>query len=620
MVDQALAAWETYADALLDNEILALGPTADDPLQEAVLRRLGESGLDDKAKKRITRRLEDADEALSASIADPTTPYDFVVWNAGLDAVAARVLALAAAIEIEPSRQRVARVLAGTQAGGASQGLVRRLFGEAGVASVLPDGGLSRTCLLEPVETAGPWSSQALHVARPVVAAFLGAAHRDDDLPADAVLVWDSAVDPEGDGFVLVSGGDQTSRRRIGMERVAGSRFVVTPLPSTEREWRAVVRHCAAFGCAAICETDGNLDSHARHWIDRSPVSIVLASRRQVRVDALPEREFVEFTVPAAEGVDPETGHHIDAEQRRLAQKALPSVGGDLDAALRRVATGHLDSFAVRTTPGRSWNELVLPESQLAQLGELVERYRHRSQVYHRWGFTARPSTGVTALFSGPSGTGKTMTAEIVATDLGLDLYRVDLSAVVSKYIGETEKNLESVFAASSAGNLVLFFDEADALFGKRTEVSDARDRYANIETSYLLQRLERYEGVVILATNLRNNIDSAFLRRVDLSVEFEMPDERHRRRIWEVVFPKVAPLDGVDFDVLAGEFEMSGGAIRNAAVHSAFLAAAGESSITMDHVLTGVQREFQKEGRLRTQADARVAAIRGGAHVSATG
>jgi len=248
--------------------------------------------------------------------------------------------------------------------------------------------------------------------------------------------------------------------------------------------------------------------------------------------------------------------------------------------------------------------DLVLPADETAQLRELTARCRGRAVVYREWGFLPLPSTGVVALFSGPSGTGKTLAAEVVAGELGLDLYKVDLSSVVSKYIGETEQNLEQIFEAASAGDLVLFFDEADALFGKRSEVSDAHDRYANIEVAYLLQRLETYDGLVVLATNLQRNIDDAFLRRISVSIDFAAPDEDHRRRIWHQAFPDSAPVDVLDFDYLARQFKITGGIIRNAALAAAFLAAEAGGKVTMETVVLALKREFQKLGRLRTEVD----------------
>ena len=194
--------------------------------------------------------------------------------------------------------------------------------------------------------------------------------------------------------------------------------------------------------------------------------------------------------------------------------------------------------------------------------------------------------------------------AQLASGVLGLDLYKLDLSAVVSKYIGETEQNLERVFSAASAGNLVLFFDEADSLFGKRSEVSDARDRYANIEVSYLLQRLESYDGLVVMATNFQKNIDEAFLRRIHVGIEFTVPEEPERLRIWQQAFPPGAPLGDLDWDFLARQFKLAGGAIKNAALHAGFLAAEAGTDITMEAIMFGLKREFQKLGRLRTAAD----------------
>jgi SpoVK/Ycf46/Vps4 family AAA+-type ATPase len=271
---------------------------------------------------------------------------------------------------------------------------------------------------------------------------------------------------------------------------------------------------------------------------------------------------------------------------------------------VRRLAGGHLDGVAVRIRPHRSWDDLVVPPDEGRQLRELAARHRGRETVYGRWGFAATPSVGVVALFAGPSGTGKTLAAEVVAGELGLDLYKVDLSAVVSKYIGETEKNLERIFSAAAAGDLVLFFDEADALFGKRSEVSDAHDRYANIEVAYLLQRLETYDGIVVLATNLQRNIDPAFLRRISVAVDFVPPEEPQRRAIWAHAFPSSAPLADLDLDFLARQFTVTGGVISNAALGAAFLAAAEDTPISMRHVVLSLKREFQKLGRLRTEKE----------------
>jgi SpoVK/Ycf46/Vps4 family AAA+-type ATPase len=238
----------------------------------------------------------------------------------------------------------------------------------------------------------------------------------------------------------------------------------------------------------------------------------------------------------------------------------------------------------------------------VTQLEEICEQVIHRHRVLDDWGFSRRLATGsaTTALFVGPSGTGKTMAAEVLARELGLDLYKIDLAGVISKYIGETEKNLERIFAAAQHANAILFFDEAEALFGKRSEVSDAHDRYANIEIAYLLQRMEQYEGIAILATNLRQNMDEAFVRRLQFIVEFPFPDEASRARIWSVLFPREAPCAAdIDFSTLARRVPLAGGNIKNVVFGAAFLAAADGSPIAMRHLIQAARREYQKMGKL---------------------
>jgi SpoVK/Ycf46/Vps4 family AAA+-type ATPase len=243
----------------------------------------------------------------------------------------------------------------------------------------------------------------------------------------------------------------------------------------------------------------------------------------------------------------------------------------------------------------------------VAQLREICARVEHSHSVLGDWGFDRKFSLGkgVTALFAGPSGVGKTMAAEVVAGELQLDLYKIDLAGVVSKYIGETEKNLDRLFTAAESANAILLFDEADALFGKRSEVRDSHDRYANIEISYLLQKMETYEGVAILATNLRQNLDEAFARRLAFHVHFPFPDVADRHRIWQIVWPPETPLDGdLDWDFHATRFKLSGGNIRNAALAAAFVAAAEGVSVSKRHVIQGVVREYQKLGKSLGTAD----------------
>jgi hypothetical protein len=300
------------------------------------------------------------------------------------------------------------------------------------------------------------------------------------------------------------------------------------------------------------------------------------------------------------------SGAAAAADQRRLAEPEPRELTlADVYAACRERSTGRLADLAVAVRPACGWDDLVLPEPQIRLLRDICAQARHRHRVYAGWGFgtLGGRGTGVTALFGGPPGTGKTMAAEVLADDLGVDLYRVDLSGVVSKYVGETEKNLRRVFAEARGGNAILFFDEADALFGKRTEVSDAHDRYANIETSYLLQQMEQYDGVVLLATNLRQNLDDAFTRRLRFVVEFPFPDAGSRARIWRTHLPATAPVAAdVDTDALGRAFEVAGGTIRNIVLNAAFLAADDGQVIDRRHILSGTRREFEKIGRLWTE------------------
>jgi SpoVK/Ycf46/Vps4 family AAA+-type ATPase len=283
-----------------------------------------------------------------------------------------------------------------------------------------------------------------------------------------------------------------------------------------------------------------------------------------------------------------------------LADERTPALD-DLMVAARSQSSPELSRLAHKVEPLYTWNDIVLPADTLAQLQEICQRVTFRHRVFADWGFERKLSLGkgINALFVGPSGTGKTMAAEIIANELGLELYKIDLSGVVSKYIGETEKNLDRIFTAAENANAILFFDEADALFGKRSEASDAHDRYANIEIAYLLQQMEEYDGVAILATNLRRNLDESFVRRLAFTVHFPFPDEDHRRRIWERIWPREMPLaDGLDLEFLANRFKLSGGSIKNIALAAAFLAASARGAVTVVHLIQATRREYEKMGK----------------------
>ena len=280
-------------------------------------------------------------------------------------------------------------------------------------------------------------------------------------------------------------------------------------------------------------------------------------------------------------------------------------LGEALWLACRGQARPRLDDLAQRLEPASAWDDLVLPPTQRQILRDIATHIRQRIKVYETWGFANKGprGLGISALFTGASGTGKTMAAEVLAHALNLDLYRIDLSAVVSKYIGETEKNLRRVFDAAEGGGAVLLFDEADALFGKRSDVKDSHDRYANIEVSYLLQRMEAYQGLAILTTNMKSALDSAFLRRIRFIVQFPFPDTEQRAEIWQRIFPNDTPTEGLDFTKLA-RLNVAGGNIRNIALNAAFLAADGCEPVRMTHLLRATRSEYAKLERPLTNSE----------------
>ena len=352
-------------------------------------------------------------------------------------------------------------------------------------------------------------------------------------------------------------------------------------------------------GLSALCRRLSQPDGQARDAVWRQALAARAFPLEEVEVAALAGRyRLAEDSVRAAVG-----NAALAATWRgapRLAEQ-------DIWSAAQEAAAPPLSGLARRLEARYGWDDIVLSSDGLAQLRELSARLRHQDAVLGEWGFggSGTHRAGATALFAGPPGTGKTMAAEILAVELGLDLYRIDLSAIVSKYIGETEKNLEHIFEAAERGDAILLFDEADALFGKRSEVKDAHDRYANIEVAYLLQRLEAYEGLALLTTNMRGNLDDAFLRRLDFAVDFPLPDEAQRLNIWQRSIPATAPLaEDIDLPFLARRFKIAGGHIHNIALGAAFLAAEEHSAISMRHLVRATRREHQKLGRLVAEAD----------------
>ncbi|MBB5068658.1 AAA+ superfamily predicted ATPase [Saccharopolyspora gloriosae] len=351
-------------------------------------------------------------------------------------------------------------------------------------------------------------------------------------------------------------------------------------------------------------------------WARQAPLTIALPEPDRTARAAQWHRALAE--AGASDEVDAEalSAYRLDADQvRRAASVATrlarleghPLTPEHLRSGVRAQNGAGLARLARRITPGVNWDDLVLPEQTRRALAELSVRARHRDRVLGDW--RMRPGggrgRGVVALFAGESGTGKTMSAEVVAADLGMELYVVDLSTVVDKYVGETEKNLERIFTEAAGVNGVLLFDEADAIFGKRSQVKDAHDRYANVESAYLLQRMESFDGIAVLTTNLRANLDEAFTRRLDVIADFPMPEPDQRRALWDRTLGDAVPrADDLDLDRCAERFELAGGSIRSCAVTAAYLAAEAGGEVTMNHLLNAIRQEYAKLGRLALDAE----------------
>jgi hypothetical protein len=395
--------------------------------------------------------------------------------------------------------------------------------------------------------------------------------------------------------------------------RLRGAGLVAGPLDLLAERGAGAVRAWAEAGCTVVLHGSRGWDPA---WSRSVPFVL------DAGLPSADERRAV--WLASLDGTaSPDVGAAVAALPFRLAPEAVAraaeagrlaaaAAGRDLTvvdvaAGARAQNAAGLERLARRLEPRVSWDDLVLPGGVARQLRELTGRARHRDLVLDEWGLarTSLKGRGVTALFAGDSGTGKTMSAEVIAGALGLDLYVIDLSTIVDKYIGETEKNLDRVFTEADRVNGVLLFDEADAIFGKRSEVKDARDRYANVEVAYLLQRMEQFDGMAILTTNLRANVDEAFLRRLDAIVDFPLPDADDRRRLWQRNLSAGAPrADDIDLDFLARRFALSGGNIRNVAVGAAFLAAEAGRPLGMEDLARETAREYRKLGRLCVEAE----------------
>jgi hypothetical protein len=430
-----------------------------------------------------------------------------------------------------------------------------------------------------------------------------------------------------------------TACESLGLSLLA---FPSSSIPSDPAELSAFARLCeresAMLGAALLLECDESEagEPAADRLIERFAVAIgsaLILSSRERRPSPLRRTVAIDVGRPTADEQRTLWRHELgeDATDRAIesvvSQFALGADGirdaamaarasrtasheevefqAQLWEACRRQARPRLDDLAQRIDAVARWDDLVLPPPALGSLREIGVHARHRTTVYERWGFAerSRRGLGISALFAGASGTGKTMAAEVLAAGLRLDLYRIDLSQVVSKYIGETERNLRRVFDVAEEGGAVLLFDEADALFGKRTEVKDSHDRYANIEVSYLLQRMEAYRGLAILTTNMKEALDTAFLRRIRFIVHFPFPDAPARAAIWRRIFPTATPVDGLD-PVRLAQLNLAGGNIRNVALSAAFLAAEARTAVRTEHVLQAARAEYAKLDKTLSAAE----------------
>jgi ATP-dependent 26S proteasome regulatory subunit len=452
-----------------------------------------------------------------------------------------------------------------------------------------------------------------------------------DDVPPAAVLhlCGDDAAGQESIAALIA----HRAGRELFVLRLEDTPSVGPELDQFVHLWMREARLLPAY---LLLQWEGDApNAAARQLVERLPEVLMIASRDPLRFHRAVERYEVNKPGPSAqkqlwdEALGPAAADELQdvvdevSEQFRLSAEAIASISSSVvtaenGAALeqtsakvwnacRSISRPRLDGLAERIIPSSGWDDLVLPEMQKQILRQLASQARHRMTVYEKWGFSAkgRRGLGLSALFSGPSGTGKTLAAEVLAGDLRLDLFRIDLSCVVSKYIGETEKNLKQVFDAAEAGGVLLLFDEADALFGKRAEVKDSHDRYANIEVGYLLQRMESFQGLALLTTNLKSSLDKSFQRRLRFTIDFPFPDAAQREAIWTRVFPAQTPTRNLKPARLAN-LNMAGGNIRNIALNAAFLAAESGESVEMTHVLQAARLEAVKIERPLSEIETR--------------
>jgi hypothetical protein len=605
--------------------------------------------ISDEVALRLTQgdSASDADERLQAAVA-----------ALGLDLLEAAVLAVCAAAELNP---RYGRLYAYLQ-----DDVTRKLPSPRLVGQLLEGEGLSSADVMAAFDASGrlrhlgalkllgdaqtPLAERPVKVADRLAAALLGGRMDESSQPTrmrlvplpahapgreEAVRIVAALLSRPSHLPVVLAGPDADSLLATAFERPL---LAVHARDLDQRDALAEATLASTLeGRPLIFEGLEDIEPSERgrllRAIEQRPERTVLAAPTRAAALALGERTvlLVESTAPSfaerrqawadltgteqtgdvAAKFRLSMGQIVEAaEVARLAATARGAESpepSDLDLGARQASSSRLGELAARLPPGFLWEDLVVPERQRELLQSISAYLRHRDRVLSDWGYerSVARTQGLKVLFAGESGTGKTMAAQVLAAELGLEIFRVDLATTVSKYIGETEKNLDRIFGAAEGSNAILFFDEADALFGKRSEVGDSHDRYANIEVAYLLQKMEGYPGAVILATNFRRNIDDAFVRRLDFVIDFPFPEAEDRRRIWDRVLPEQAPrADDVDLDFLAEKFKLSGGAIRNCSLAAAFQAADDDGPIQMRHLIRAVAQEYGKQGRLTLEAD----------------
>lgn len=516
-------------------------------------------------------------------------------------------LALCANVERSLERQRALSPTTVDGIGSIRLGHLDQLVDDEfrGATTVGPDSRLQRARFVS-VSHHGPFASRSISVDPTLMWGLYDDPRPDPALPAGTRLVDTTARTGE-ETSLLVVGDDATRRRTLLLRHLTASAVLVVPDPTDEKHWDAAIREATLSRAALLVELSGSLTPLGSRILgDADHLVIGISTPAGVDPEILPRRAWKELHAPpsaaTADEVEAVLGrdapHPLTADQLRRVHTTLPLVDNDLSRAVRRLADHRLFELGNLRTPSRSWDDLIVDDECLDELKDLTHRYRQAAKVREIPRLGRHVPPGVLAVFAGPSGTGKTLAAEVIAGDLGLELVKIDLSTVVSKYIGETEKNLEEVFDAAAVGGALILFDEGDALFGKRSETTDARDRYANIEVAYLLQRVETFEGFVIISTNLAANVDQAFQRRIQGMVEFPQPDRDLRHRLWELHLPIDRCAADINYDELAA-VNLSGGGIRNVAVASAFLAASEGTLITRSHLRTAMKREMRKLGRL---------------------